>query len=155
MHPERRIKELGLKLPPSLGTLPRELFAPFVIAGSIGYVASHGPLLPSGRMITGKVGLDLDADAAVAASRQAGLSILATLKDQLKDLTRVRRLLKSLVMINCTPEFAGHVQLADGFSRLFVEVLGQDAGRGVRSAIGVNSLPAGVPVAIEVVVEIT
>jgi len=154
MDPERRIEKLGFKLPPALGTLSRELYSPLVIAGSLGYVASHGPLLPNGRMITGKVGLDLDSDAAIAASRQAGLSILATLKDYLKELARVQRLLKSLVMINCTPDFVGHVQLADGFSRLFVDVLGHHAGRGVRSAIGVNSLSGGVPVAIEVIVEI-
>jgi hypothetical protein len=103
-------------------------------------------------MMTGKVGSDLDAGQAFNAARQTGLSIMATLKDQFGHLARVRRLVKSLVIINCTTDFIHHPHVADGFSTLFVDVFGEDRGRGVRSAVGVSSLPGGVPIAAEIVI---
>jgi hypothetical protein len=154
MDSDSRVKDLELELPPPFGLVVPGPGSPLVINGNLGYVAIHGPLLPSGAMITGRVGSDLDAAAAFNASRQTGLSILATLKSQLGHFSRVRRLIKSLVVINCTPDFTDHPQVADGFSTLFVDVFGEARGRGVRSAIGVSSLPGGIPIAVEIVIAI-
>jgi hypothetical protein len=152
MDPDTRIIELSLELPPPFGIVASGDCSPLVIDGNFGYLASHGPLLPNGKMMTGRVGSDLDAATAFSAAKQTGLSLLATLKNQLGHVARVRQLVKSLVMINCTPDFIQHPQVADGFSTLFVDVFGEDRGRGVRSAIGVHSLPGDVPIVTEIVI---
>ena len=103
--------------------------------------------------MTGRVGLDVDVETGFQAARQTGLSILSTLKDGLGSLNRIHRLVKTLVMVNCVPEFKQHPQVADGFSKLFVEILGEDRGVGVRSAVGMSSLPGGIPVEIEALFE--
>jgi len=154
MDPDSRAKQLALRLPPPFGIVASALSAPIVINGGLGYIAIHGPLLPTGKMITGRVGSDIDAAAAFDAARQTGLSVLSTLKSHLGTLARVRQILKTLVLINCTVDFVGHAQVADGFSKLFVDVFGEDRGRGVRSAIGVDSLPGHVPVAAEIMIAI-
>src|SRR6187551_742095 len=108
MDPDKRIRELALELPPPCGIVASGDCPPLVIEGNLGYIARHGPFLPGGRMMTGKVGSNLDASLAFNAARQTGLSILATLKDQMGHFARVRRLVKSLVIINCTSDFIQH-----------------------------------------------
>jgi enamine deaminase RidA (YjgF/YER057c/UK114 family) len=152
MDAERRIMELSLDLPPAFRVTG--VFRPLIVSGGLVFIAGHGPLLPNGKMIIGRIGAELDTEAGSKAARQTGLSILATLKEGLGNLTRVHRLVKTLVMVNCVPEFTNHPQVADGFSRLFADVFGEDRGVGARSAVGMSSLPKGIPVEIEAIVEI-
>jgi enamine deaminase RidA (YjgF/YER057c/UK114 family) len=104
--------------------------------------------------VTGKVGVDLDIDAAQGAARLTGLNLLATLRNELGSLDRVTRVVKVLGMVNCPPDFGQHPAVMNGCSDLFVEVFG-DAGRHVRSAVGMGSLPFGMAVEIEIVVEVS
>ncbi|MCU0449993.1 MAG: RidA family protein, partial [Bernardetiaceae bacterium] len=107
-----------------------------------------------GSLIIGKVGVDLDTEAAKAAARQVGLAILATLRANLGSLDRVGRVLKVLGMVNATPDFARHPYVINGCSELFAAVWGPDLGVGVRSAVGMGSLPDNIPVEIEAVFEL-
>src|SRR5690606_5682862 len=113
MGADARIDELKLELPPA----PRPV-ATYVTAlrhGDLLYVSGHGPLKPDGTMITGKLGADLDIDAGKLAARQVGLAILATLRSHLGSLDKVKRLVKSLGMVNGTPEFAEQPQVINGY----------------------------------------
>lgn len=152
MSAEARIQELGLELPPA--PKPGGVYKPVVIFGNTAYVSGHGPLLPNGTMITGRVGADMDKEAAYQAARQTGLAILATLKANLGSLDRVTRLIKSLGMVNAEPTFAEHPAVINGYSDLMKEVFGDTNGVGARSAIGMGSLPGGIAVEIEAIFEI-
>src|SRR5438552_7034240 len=103
MSAETRLAELKLELPPA--PKPSGVYKPVVIAGNMAYVSGHGPLKPDKTVITGRVGAGLDLQAGKLAARQVGLSILATVRAQLGSLDRVRRVIKVLGMVNCTPEF--------------------------------------------------
>lgn len=149
---DNRILELGLVLPPPFR--PTGIFRPVIIDAGTAYVAGHGPLLTNGEMIKGRVGIDLDFNEAVLAARQTGLSLLSTLRSELGSLDRIRRIAKALVMLNCTPDFTRHPGVADGFSALFAQVFGEERGVAARSAVGMSSLPGGIPVEIELVVGI-
>ncbi len=150
--PETRLVELRLELPPVLK--PAAVYRPLVIFGSLAYVSGHGPLKPDKTLITGRVGADLSLDAGKAAARQAGLAMLATLRAELGSLNRVCRVIKTLGMVNCTPDFQEHPAVINGCSELFAEVFGSDAGIGSRSAVGMGSLPGNIAVEIEAVFEI-
>jgi enamine deaminase RidA (YjgF/YER057c/UK114 family) len=102
----------------------------------------------------GRVGRDLDADAGKHAARQVGLSILATLVASLGSLDRVKRVVKVLGMVNSTADFERHPYVLNGCSELFAAVWGPDLGVGVRSAVGMGSLPDDIPVEIEAVFEL-
>jgi enamine deaminase RidA (YjgF/YER057c/UK114 family) len=131
------------------------VYKPLVVAGNMAYVSGHGPLKPDKTLITGRVGADLDAAAGKAAARQVGLAILATLRDGLGSLDRVRRLVKLLGLVNCTPEFRDHPAVINGCSELFAEVWGPDNGIGARSAVGAPSLPGQIAVEIEAIFELS
>lgn len=150
--PESRLKELGIVLPPAPS--PKGLYKPLVVIGNMAYTSGHVPSGPDGKPIIGRVGFDLDEQAGVAAARQAGLAILATLRAGLGSLDRVRRLVKTLGVVNCTPDFTHQPQVINGCSQLFADVFGPECGLGARSAIGVGSLPLGVPVEVETIFEI-
>ena len=152
MSADARITELKLELPPA--PKPAGVYNPVVQVDRMLYVSGHGPLLPDGSMITGKVGADLDLAAGKSAARQVGLTILATLKSQLGSLDRVARVVKVLGMVNATPSFDAHPQVINGFSELMKEVFGEDQGVGARSAVGMVSLPAGVAVEVEAIFEV-
>ncbi len=151
MSAEQKIQELGLELPPAPS--PGGVYKPVVITENMAYVSGHGPVLPDGSMMTGRVGDDLDLEGGKAAARQVGLTILATLKSQLGSLDRVKRVIKSLGMVNCTPDFGQHPQVINGYSELLGEVFG-DEGIGARSAVGMGSLPGNIAVEVEVILEI-
>lgn len=152
MTPDNRVEELKLILPPPFH--PTGLFQAVVIVDNYVHMAGHGPMLADGQFITGKVGVDLTVAQARAAARQTGLSILASLRGKLGSLNRVNRVVKSLGMINCTPEFSAHPTVIDGCSELFAEVFGGENGVGARSAVGMSSLPFGIPVEIETLLQI-
>jgi len=152
MSADEKLQELGLELPPA--PKPMGVYQPIVIVGDMAYLSGHGPLLPDGKLLTGRVGHDVDLDAGKAAARQTGLAILATLKSNLGSLDRVKKLVKTLGMVNCTPEFDAHPQVINGFSELMAEVFGPERGIGARSAVGMGSLPGNISVEIEAILEL-
>lgn len=151
MSAEQRLAELKLELPPA--PKPAGVYKPVVQVGQLLYVSGHGPLRPDGTLITGKVGADLTEEQGKAAARQVGLAILATLRNHLGSLDRIRRTVKVLGMVNATPDFARHPAVINGFSELFRELFGED-GVGARSAVGMGSLPSQIAVEIEVILEL-
>ena len=152
MNPEARLAELKLELPPA--PKPVAVYKPLVICGNLAYVSGHGPLKSDKTMMTGRLGQDLDLEAGKAAARQTGLAILATLRNELGSLDRVKRVIKVLGMVNCTPDFRDHPQVINGCSELFRDVFGPENGIGARSAVGMGSLPGNIAVEIEAVFEI-
>ena len=152
MSHEARIAELGLTLPPF--PKPQGVYRPAVQVDKLVYLSGHGPLRPEGGMATGRVGADLDVAAGKAAARLTGLALLATLKQYLGSLDRVRRVIKTLGLVQCTPEFAQQPEVINGCSELMADVFGLENGIGARSAIGVNALPANIAVEIEMIVEV-
>ncbi|HQU43830.1 MAG: hypothetical protein B7Z73_04920 [Planctomycetia bacterium 21-64-5] len=152
MSAEKRVHELGLEFPPA--PKPAGVYQPVVLVGNLCYVSGHGPLKSDGTMITGRVGADLDQQAGYQAARQTGLAILASLKARLGSLDRIRRVVKTLGMVNASPDFQQHPAVINGFSELFADVFGKENGVGARSAVGIGSLPGNIAVEIEVILEI-
>jgi enamine deaminase RidA (YjgF/YER057c/UK114 family) len=151
MKTEQRLKELGIEL--SKPTSPMANYVNAVRTGSLLYLAGKGPGLPGKPLPTGKVGRDFTLEQAYGFARETGLNLIAVMKDELGDLDRVKRIVKMLGMVNATSEFSSQPEVINGCSDLFVEVFG-DRGRHARSAVGMGSLPRGIPVEIEVIVEI-
>jgi enamine deaminase RidA (YjgF/YER057c/UK114 family) len=152
MSAESKIKELGLVLPPP--AKPKGLYKPLLLLDNRVLTSGHLPVGSDGSLIIGRVGKDLDVDAANEAARLTGLAILATLRAELGSLDRIGRVIKVLGMVNCTPDFDQQPAVINGCSQLLADVFGPDAGVGVRSAMGVAALPLGVPVEIEAAFEI-
>lgn len=152
MTPDENFARLNLALPPA--PKPMGVYKPLLIVGNFAYVSGHGTVKEDGSMIVGKVGTDMDADQAKLAAQQVGLAILSTLKANLGSLNRVKRVVKTLGMVNATPEFSQHPFVINGCSELFAKVWGADDGVGVRSAVGMGSLPGNIPVEIEVMFEL-
>ena len=152
MSAHQAFAALGLALPTA--PKPAGVDKPCVVDGRHVYVSGHGPVLPDGSQITGRVGLDLDAEAGKNAARQVGLAILATLTANLGSLDKVKRVIKVLGMVNATPDFGNHPFVINGCSELFAAVWGSDHGIGVRSAVGMGSLPGNIAVEIEGIFEL-
>lgn len=144
--------DLGLELPPA--PKPLGVYKPFLIVGNQVFVSGHGTVKSDGSLIIGKVGVDMNAEEAKLAARQVGLAILATLKKNLGSFNKIKRVIKVLGMVNATPDFERHPFVINGCSELFAAVFGLDAGVGVRSAVGMGSLPDNIPVEIEAVFEL-
>jgi enamine deaminase RidA (YjgF/YER057c/UK114 family) len=152
MSAEKKLAELKIELPPP--PKPAGVYKPVVIAGNMCYASGHGPLLPDGTMMSGRVGLEVDQQAGYDAARQTGLAILATLRASLGSLDRVKRVVKLLGMVNCTPDFTQQPAVINGCSELFAQVFGSDEGVGARSAVGMGSLPGNISVEIEAIFEL-
>ena len=152
MSAEARVRELDLELPPA--PKPGAVYRPLIVADRLAYVSGHGPLRSDRTLITGRVGQTLTVDEARAAARQVGLAILATIREHLGSLDRVKRVIKVFGMVNCMPEFRDHPHVIDGCSELFVEVFGPVNGIGARSAVGMGSLPGNIAVEIEAIFEV-
>jgi len=148
---EKRIKELGIKLPEP--GVPVANYVKAVVSGNTVYLAGHGPTLPEGGYVTGKIGRDLTEKEGYEAARLAGLAMLSTLKNTIGDLNRVNRIVKVTGMVNATPDFTNQPEVINGFSDLMVEVFG-DNGKHARSAVGMGSLPRNICVEIEMIVEL-
>lgn len=149
---ERRLRELGIELPPA--PKPVAVYRPAVRVGNTLYTSGHGPRQADGKMIQGKVGSDLSLEEGNAAARVVGLNVLSTVRATLGSLDKVVRLVKVLGMVNCTSEFSQQPQVINGFSELMVEVFGEQAGKGARSAVGMGSLPSNIPVEIEAIFQV-
>jgi enamine deaminase RidA (YjgF/YER057c/UK114 family) len=150
-NPELKIKELGLELPPA--PKPMGVYKPVLIIGNFLYVSGQGPLKSDGSLIKGRVGNDLDLEQGKKAARQVGLAMLSTIKANIGDLNKIKRLVKTLGMVNSSPDFDQHPAVINGFSELMSEVFGEENGIGVRSAVGMF-LPNNIAVEIEAMFEL-
>lgn len=149
---EEQFVQLGLSLPPA--PAPLGVYKPFLIDGKYLYISGHGPVLNNKTLITGRIGKDLDIEQGKAAARQVGLTILSTIRTHVGDLDSVKRVIKILGMVNCTPDFERHPYVINGCSELFAAIWGEENGIGVRSAVGFGSLPDNIPVEIEAIFEL-
>lgn len=145
--PEERLAALKIELPPP--PKPVATYVPAVRVGHLLYVSGHGPAKSDGTLIRGKVGADLSLEQGNEAARVVGLNVLSTIRDTLGTLDKVVRLIKTVGMVNATPDFTEQPQVVNGFSDLMVEVFGPSAGKGARSAVGMGSLPGNIAVEIE------
>ena len=145
---EARLQELEIQLPEPVQ--PIASYVRFVQTGNLLFISGTGP---SGTSPTGKVGADLTVEQGYAVAREVGMQIIATAKDALGDLDRVRRVVKVLGMVNCGPDFGDQPKVINGCSDLFVEVFGE-AGRHTRSAVGFVALPGQIAVEIECTLEV-
>ncbi len=152
LTPEARFEKLNLELPPA--PKPQGVYKPFLIDGKYVYVSGHGPFKNDSSLITGRIGKDMDMDQGKEAARQVGLAILSTLRHNLGSLNKIRRVIKVLGMVNCTSDFEKHPYVINGCSELLARVFGEENGIGVRSAVGMGSLPDNIPVEIEAVFEL-
>ncbi len=153
MSPEENFSNLGLSLPPA--PKPVGVYKPFLIVDNRWlYVSGHGTVQSDGSLIVGRIGQDLTADEGKVAAKQVGLAILSTLKTNLGSLNRVKRVVKVLGMVNCTEDFIKHPFVINGCSELFAQVWGDENGIGVRSAVGMGSLPDNISVEIEAMFEL-
>jgi enamine deaminase RidA (YjgF/YER057c/UK114 family) len=150
--PEVRLQELHITLPPA--PKPMAKYKSAVLSGNMLYVSGHGPAKIEGKPDAGKVGKDLTIEQGKESARAVGLNILATVKATLGSLDKVKRLVKTLGMVNCPPDFKEQPQVINGFSELMAEIFGEDAGVGARSAVGMGSLPMNIPVEIECIFEV-
>lgn len=151
MSAEARVKELKLDLsnPPA----PVANYIRGVRVDRLLFMSGHGPRRQDGTYHTGKVGRDLTLEQGYDAARQVGLSMLASMKAELGDLDRVKRVVKVLGMVNAAPEFTDHPKVINGFSDLMTQVFG-DNGKHARSAVGMGSLPMNIPVEVEAIFEL-
>ncbi|MBI1225863.1 MAG: RidA family protein [Bacteroidetes bacterium] len=149
---EEKIAAMGLVLP----ILPtsKGVYQRCLTLGTLVYFSGHVSVKTDGSFIFGKLGADLSDEAGYQAARQCGLAILAALKQHLGSLDKVKRVVKLLGMVNATPDYDKHPIVINGCSELFAEIWGPENGVGVRSAVGMGSLPGNVAVEIEGIVEI-
>ena len=148
---ELRIKELGLILPPA--PKPVGVYKPVLVIDKFLYVSGHGPVMADGTLMKGKLGDNLDITAGKLAARQVGLAMLSSIKAHIGDLNKIKRIVKVLGMVNCTPDFESQPAVINGFSELMAQVFGEDNGVGVRSAVG-SMLPMSIVVEVEAMFEL-
>ena len=152
MTVEQKLKEMGLELGP-VGT-PVANYLPAVRTGNLLYVAGHIAGKPDGSVLNpGKLGRDVTEEQAYESAKLAMLNCLASVKQELGDLDRVKRIVKLLVMVNADPEFDRHFVVGNGASDLLVELYG-DQGRHARSAVGMSGLPLKSCVELEMILEV-
>jgi enamine deaminase RidA (YjgF/YER057c/UK114 family) len=150
-NPESRITELGLELPPA--PKPMGVYKPVLVIGNFLYVSGQGPLRSDGTLIKGRLGNDLNLEEGKLAARQVGLAMLSTIKANIGDLKKIKRLVKVLGMVNSTLDFDQHPAVINGFSELMAGIFGEDSGIGVRSAVGMI-LPGNIAVEVEAMFEL-
>ncbi len=151
MKIEKKINELGLSLLPVIK--PVANYIPAVRTGILVFLSGHGPLTENGDLIRGKVGADLSPEQGYDAARQTTLALLTSLKAEIGDLDKVKRIVKLLGMVNCNADFTDQPKVINGASDLLVALFG-DKGKHARSAVGMNALPMNMAVEIEMIVEV-
>ena len=148
---EQRLKELGIQLHAPAPAVAN--YVPAVRTGNLVFLAGHGPLKPDGKYMIGKVGRDIDLEKAKEAARLTAIDLLSSLKAEIGDLNKVKRIVKVLGMVNSDESFTDQPQVINGCSDLLVSIFG-DRGKHARSAVGIASLYLGIPVEIEMIVEV-
>ncbi len=151
MKIEEKLTQMGLTLPTPAA--PAGNYIGAVRVGNLLFVSGHGPRRQGESYITGKVGRDLTTEQAYEVAKIVMLSCLASVKREIGDLDRVKRIVKLLGMVNCTEDFTEQPKVINGASDLLVTLYG-DAGRHARSAVGMQQLPMSIPVEIEMIVEV-
>jgi enamine deaminase RidA (YjgF/YER057c/UK114 family) len=149
---EQKLNDLGLSLPfipPSKG-----VYHSCLQVGNLLYFSGHVSINTDGTYITGKAGLDVGNDEAKRAALQCGLAILVSVKNSVGSLERIKRVVKLLGMVNAVPDFKDHALIINGCSELYVKLWGEIDGKGVRSAVGMGSLPNNVTVEVEGIFEL-
>jgi enamine deaminase RidA (YjgF/YER057c/UK114 family) len=149
---DQRFEKLGLNLPPA--PAPLGVYKPCLIDGKYLYLSGHGPVNDDKSLIIGRIGAGMSQEEGKLAARQVGLTMLSTIKANIGRLDKVKRVIKVLGMVNCSPDFEKHPFIINGCSELFAEVWGPEHGIGVRSAVGFGSLPDNIPVEIEALFEL-
>lgn len=149
--PEAKLKELNIDL--FKPAAPMANYVRAVRTGNLIFLAGHGPTRADGTNIQGKVGKDLTIEQGYDAARQTGIALLSTLKSEVGDLSKVKRIVKVLGMVNCTEDFKDQPKVINGFSDLMVAVFGEK-GKHARSAVGMYALPSNISVEIEMIVEV-
>ncbi len=152
MSAEQKLNELGLTLPQ-----PPKPVANYVLAvktGNLLFVSGHGPYNDGKTKISGKVGRELTIEEGYQTARNVALNCLASVKDTIGDLNKVKRVVKLLGMVNCTEDFKDSPKVINGCSDLLVTIFGE-AGKHARSAVGMQALPNQIPVEIEMILEIS
>jgi enamine deaminase RidA (YjgF/YER057c/UK114 family) len=153
MGAEATLKDKGITLPPP--STPLANYVGAVRTGNLLYLSGHGPIRTGGKpSATGKVGRDLNVEQAYQVAREVGLCLLATTRATLGSLDRVTRVVKVLGMVNSADGFGDQPKVINGFSDLMVEVFGEAIGKHARSAVGMAGLPLGIPVEIEMILEV-
>jgi enamine deaminase RidA (YjgF/YER057c/UK114 family) len=152
LTPDEAFAKLGLTLPPA--PTPMGVYKPCLIDGKYLYLSGHGPFRNDKSLIIGRIGKDMDIEEGKLAARQVGLSMLSTIKANLGSFNRVKRVIKILGMINCVEDFERHPYVINGCSELFAKIWGTENGVGVRSAVGMGTLPDNIPVEIEAMFEL-
>ncbi|WP_420320459.1 RidA family protein [Flagellimonas sp.] len=150
-NPEAKLAELGIEL--STPSAPVANYVNAVRTGNLIFLAGKGPLQSNGEYITGKIGEDLSIEEGYYAARVTGINQLAVLKAELGDLSKVKRIVKVLGMVNAASDFTDHPKVVNGYSDLMVQVFGEK-GKHARAAVGMGSLPTNIAVEIEMIVEV-
>ncbi|HYC83629.1 MAG TPA: RidA family protein [Chryseosolibacter sp.] len=148
---DQKLRSLGITLTPP--SKPIANYVKAVRTGNLLFLAGHGPTLGDGSNITGKVGKDLTIEQAIQAARATAISLLSTMKAEIGDLNKVKRIVKVTGWVNCDPQFTEQPKVMNGCSDLLVAVFGE-RGKHARAALGANALPMNIAVEIEMVVEL-
>ena len=149
--PEERLVKLGLTLPAT--SAPAANYVNVVRTGNLLYLAGKGPTAPDGQWITGKLGLDVTVQDGYEAAKSVALAHIAVLKNELGDLSKVKRIVKVNGYVNSTPDFIEQPKVMNGYSDMMVAAFG-DKGKHARSSVGVCALPMNIAVEVEVIVEV-
>ncbi|MEP7257266.1 MAG: RidA family protein [Flavitalea sp.] len=149
--PEKNLEKAGISLPKS--SPPVANYVNCVRVGNLLYLSGKGPMKPDGSSVTGKLGKELTIEQGYEAAKLAAIGHLSVLKTELGDLKKVKRIIKVLGMVNCTPDFSDQPKVINGYSDFMVTIFGEK-GKHARSAVGMNSLPSNIAVEVEVIVEV-
>ena len=152
MSADARLKERNITLPPP--NKPVANYVTSVRVGNLLFLAGHGPRQDTPTRLRGKLGKDLTVEQGYAAAREVGTCLLATTRAALGSLDKVKRVVKVLGMVASAEGFGDQPKVINGFSDLMVEVFGETIGKHARSAVGMAELPSGIPVEIEMILEV-
>jgi enamine deaminase RidA (YjgF/YER057c/UK114 family) len=152
MGAEARLKEKNITLPAQATPLANYVGA--VRVGNLLFVSGHGPIRDGKAVARGKLGRDLSLEQGYQVAREVGLNLLATTRNTLGSLDKVKRVVKVLGMVNSADGFGDQPKVINGFSDLMVEIFGEAIGKHARSAVGMAELPMGIPVEIEMILEV-
>jgi len=147
----QQIKEMNLQFPPA--PKPAGVYRPILVIDKFLYVSGQAPVNFDGSLMQGRVGDDISLEEGKLAARQVGLTMLSTILTHFGDIDKVKRIVKVLGMVNCTPDFQRQPLVMNGFSELMADVFGKEYGIGARSAVGMM-LPDGIPVEVEAMFEL-
>ncbi|MBL0741904.1 RidA family protein [Chryseolinea lacunae] len=148
---DKKLKELNIEL--LTPTKPVANYVKAVRTGNLIFISGQGPAKADGTYMLGKLGKDLTIEQGYVAAKQTGIGVLSTLKAEIGDFNKIKRIVKVNGWVNCTPDFIDQPKVVNGFSDLMVAVFGEK-GKHARAAMGVNSLPNGMVIEVEMVVEV-